>query len=125
MPRLGDFMTEGVVVRLAKSQGDEVGRGEVIAEIETEKLSYDLEAVAGGRFHPVVDEGATVAVDGLIAYVLEAGEAAPTPAGPSSAPPSRASGARAPARRPSPARTAGGWRRRSLHPPARAGRRRR
>ena len=101
-------MTEGVVVRLAKSQGDEVGRGEVIAEIETEKLSYDLEAVAGGRFHPVVDEGATVAVDGLIAYVLDAGEAAPTPADPASSPSSRASGARAPARRPSPARTAGG-----------------
>ena len=100
-------MTEGVVVRLAKSQGDEVGQGEVVAEIETEKLSYDLEAVAGGRFHPVVDEGATVAVDGLIAYVLESGESAPTPAGPSRAPPSRASGARAPARRPSPARTAG------------------
>ena len=107
MPRLGDFMTEGVVVRLAKSQGDEVGQGEVVAEIETEKLSYDLEAVAGGRFHPVVDEGATVAVDGLIAYVLDAGEAAPTPAGPASAPSSRASAARAPARRPSPARTAG------------------
>ena len=101
-------MTEGVVVRLAKSRGDEVGRGEVIAEIETEKLSYDLEAVAGGRFHPVVDEGATVAVDGLIAYVLDAGESAPTPAGPASAPPSRASAARPPARRPSPARTAGG-----------------
>ena len=100
-------MTEGVVVRLAKSQGDEVGQGEVVAEIETEKLSYDLEAVAGGRFHPVVDEGATVAVDGIIAYVLDADESAPLPAGPSSAPPYRASAARAPARRPSPARTAG------------------
>ena len=70
MPRLGDFMTEGTVVRLARSQGDEVNQGEVIAEIETEKLNYDLESVAGGRFHPVVDEGATVAVDGLIGYVL-------------------------------------------------------
>ena len=73
MPRLGDFMTEGTVVRLARSQGDQVGRGEVIAEIETEKLNYDLEAVAGGIFHPVVVEGATVAVDGLIAYVLRGG----------------------------------------------------
>ena len=73
MPRLGDFMTEGTVVRLARSQGDQVGRGEVIAEIETEKLNYDLEAVAGGIFHPVVVEGATVAVDGLIGYVLGGG----------------------------------------------------
>ena len=107
MPRLGDFMTEGTVVRLARSQGDEVGRGEVIAEIETEKLNYDLEAVAGGIFHPVVVEGATVAVDGLIAYVLEAGEKAPeaeTPqarSAPTSAP-------QAPARRPAAASGGGG-----------------
>ena len=79
MPRLGDFMTEGTVVRLARSQGDEVNQGEVIAEIETEKLNYDLESVAGGLFHPVVDEGATVAVDGLIGYVLAAGEDPPAP----------------------------------------------
>ncbi len=86
MPRLGDFMTEGTVVRLAKSAGEEVGQGEVIAEIETEKLNYDLEAVAGGRFHPVVDEGATVAVDGLIGYLLAVGEEVPaseTPPAPS------------------------------------------
>ena len=107
MPRLGDFMTEGTVVRLAKSQGDQVGRGEVIAEIETEKLNYDLEAVAGGIFHPVVAEGATVAVDGLIAYVLEAGEGAPdaeTPQGPAAS----ASTRQAPARRPSAASASGG-----------------
>ena len=77
MPRLGDFMTEGTVVRLAKSQGDSVDRGEVIAEIETEKLNYDLEATDAGLFHPVVDEGATVDVDGLIGYLLAEGEAAP------------------------------------------------
>ena len=77
MPRLGDFMTEGTVVRLAKAQGDNVGQGEVIAEIETEKLNYDLEATEGGIFHPVVDEGATVAVDGLIGYLLAEGEAVP------------------------------------------------
>ena len=101
-------MTEGVVVRLAKSQGEAVGQGEVIAEIETEKLSYDLEAVAGGRFHPVVDEGATVAVDALIAYVLAEGEAAPSAETPSAPTPSRARADRTPARRPSPARTPSG-----------------
>ena len=100
MPRLGDFMTEGTVVRLARAQGDQVGRGEVIAEIETEKLNYDLEAVAGGIFHPVVVEGATVAVDGLIAYVLEAGEKAPeaeTPQAPAAPPSARQASARRPA----------------------------
>ena len=77
MPRLGDFMTEGTVVRLAKSSGDRVDRGEVIAEIETEKLNYDLEATEAGLFHPVVEEGANVDVDGLIGYLLAEGEAAP------------------------------------------------
>ena len=97
MPRLGDFMTEGTVISLAKSRGDEVNQGEVIAEIETEKLNYDLESVAGGVFHPVVEAGATVAVDALIGYVLEEGEDAPSAESPS------ASSARA-ARRPSPRR---------------------
>ena len=83
MPRLGDFMTEGTVISLAKSQGDEVNQGEVIAEIETEKLNYDLESVAGGIFHPLVEAGATVAVDALIGYVLEAGEDAPSAESPS------------------------------------------
>ena len=99
MPRLGDFMTEGTVVSLAKSQGDDVNQGEVIAEIETEKLNYDLESVAGGVFHPVVEAGATVAVDGLIGYVLEAGEDAPSPE--TQATPARAARRASPRRRPS------------------------
>lgn len=99
MPRLGDFMTEGTVVSLAKSQGDEVNQGEVIAEIETEKLNYDLESVAGGVFHPMVDAGATVAVDGLIGYVLEAGEEAPSPEAPATT--ARATRRAPPGRRPS------------------------
>ena len=107
MPRLGDFMTEGTVVRLAKSQGDEITQGEVIAEIETEKLNYDLESVAGGKFHPIVGEGATVAVDGLIGYVLAEGEEAPAAESPS-APSATASTRRAQSRRPSAQRGGGG-----------------
>lgn len=107
MPRLGDFMTEGTVVRLAKAQGDNVGQGEVIAEIETEKLNYDLEATEGGIFHPIVAEGATVAVDGLIGYLLAEGEAVPEVAKPQA--PTRAASSPAaslPQRRAAP--TAGG-----------------
>ena len=107
MPRLGDFMTEGTVVRLARSQGDEVNQGEVIAEIETEKLNYDLESVAGGRFHPVVDEGATVAVDGLIAYVLAEGEEPPAREA-AAAPAARAAARQAPQRRQATSRQSGG-----------------
>ena len=77
MPRLGDFMTEGIVTRFTKSSGAEVDQGEVIAEIETEKVNYDLEATKAGYFHPIVDEGATVAVDDIMGYLLAEGEEAP------------------------------------------------
>ena len=77
MPRLGDFMTEGVVARWAKAAGEAVQQGEVVAEIESEKLNYDLEAAQGGLFHPVVSEGATVDVDGLLGYLLAEGEEPP------------------------------------------------
>ena len=77
MPRLGDFMTEGVVTKFTKTQGDNVTQGEVIAEIETEKVNYDLEATVSGVFHPSVDAGATVAVDDVMGYLLDEGEEAP------------------------------------------------
>ena len=77
MPRLGDFMTEGVVTKFTKSQGENVNQGEVIAEIETEKVNYDLEATVSGVFHPSVDAGATVAVDDVMGYLLDEGEEAP------------------------------------------------
>ena len=77
MPRLGDFMTEGVVARWAKAAGDTVEQGEVVAEIESEKLNYDLEATQTGLLHPMVSEGATVDVDGLLGYLLSEGEAPP------------------------------------------------
>jgi pyruvate dehydrogenase E2 component (dihydrolipoamide acetyltransferase) len=77
MPRLGDFMMEGTVAKWSKSDGDSVGQGEVIAEIETEKLNYDLEATDGGILHLAVQEGAVVAVDGVMGYLLAEGEAPP------------------------------------------------
>ena len=77
MPRLGDFMTEGVVARWAKAAGEAVQQGEVVAEIESEKLNYDLEAAQAGFFHPMVTEGATVDVDGLLGYLLAEGEEPP------------------------------------------------
>ena len=77
MPRLGDFMTEGIVTRFTKTAGDSVTQGEVIAEIETEKVNYDLEATNSGVFHPVVDQGDTVLVDDVMGYLLEEGELPP------------------------------------------------
>ena len=80
MPRLGDFMMEGTVARWSKATGDSVGQGEVIAEIETEKLNYDLEATEAGILHQAVSEGASVEVDGVMGYLLAEGESPPGPA---------------------------------------------
>ncbi len=77
MPRLGDFMTEGQVGKWSKSPGESVKQGEVIAAIESEKLNYDLEAASDGVFHPIVSEGETVLVDGVMGYLLAEGEAPP------------------------------------------------
>lgn len=102
MPRLGDFMTEGVVARWLKAKGDQVAQGETLAEIESEKLNYELEASSAGVFHPVADEGATVEVDGVIGYLLAEGESPPepvAPAAPAAAPTTGAAQRRRPASR--------------------------
>jgi len=108
MPRLGDFMTEGTISKWTKSPGDAVVQGEVVAEIETEKVNYDLQATSNGIFHPLVDEGSVVAVDAVAAYLLADGESPPeaTPApAPAAGTPTQAS---APPRAASPARADGG-----------------
>ena len=79
MPKLGVVMSEGIVAKWTRSLGDSVTQGDIVAEIETEKLNYDLEATGDGIFHPMVKEGATVAVDGLLGYLLADGEAPPEP----------------------------------------------
>ena len=80
MPRLGDFMIEGIVANWAKSDGEAAKQGEVIAEIESEKLNYELQAAGNGILHIVASEGATVLVDGIMGYLLAEGEAPPEPA---------------------------------------------
>ena len=77
MPKLGMVMEEGTILRWTKQKGELVNKGEVIAEIETEKLNYELEAVVSGIFHPIVEEGASVLVNGIAGYLLEEGESPP------------------------------------------------
>lgn len=79
MPKLGMVMSEGVVNRWLRAAGERVEQGEVIAEIETEKVSYELEATAAGILHPVVDTGTSVDVGGILGYLLAEGEAPPSP----------------------------------------------
>ena len=75
MPKLGMVMSEGIVTRWTVAPGERVARGDVIAEIETEKVNYDLEATADGHLHPVAEAGSSILVDGLLGYLLEEGEA--------------------------------------------------
>lgn len=77
MPQLSDTMTEGTVVKWLKKEGDKVKSGEVIAEVETDKATMEMEAFEGGTIaHIAVGEGEKVAVGGIMA-VLAAGKEDP------------------------------------------------
>ena len=77
MPKLGMVMSEGAISKFLKNKGDAVSQGDVIAQIETEKINYDLEATTTGIFHPIVEIGQSVEVNGLIGYILAEGESVP------------------------------------------------
>ncbi|MBI4401835.1 MAG: 2-oxo acid dehydrogenase subunit E2 [Nitrospirae bacterium] len=75
MPKLTDTMEEGVVLKWKKREGDSVGAGDVLAEIETDKAVMDLEAFASGTLRRVlVREGETVKAGALIAVIAEPDE---------------------------------------------------
>jgi pyruvate dehydrogenase E1 component beta subunit len=94
MPALSPTMTEGKLARWLKKVGDEVRAGDVIAEIETDKATMEVEAVDEGKLAQIlVDEGAEgVAVNTPIALLAADGEdaAAPAAAPPRAAPPAPA-----------------------------------
>jgi pyruvate dehydrogenase E2 component (dihydrolipoamide acetyltransferase) len=80
MPKMGDAMTEGKVIRWYKQPGDAVKRGEPVAEIETDKVNLDLEAESDGTLGKhAAGEGETVQVGGLLAHLLAEGESEPEP----------------------------------------------
>jgi pyruvate dehydrogenase E2 component (dihydrolipoamide acetyltransferase) len=84
MPKMGFDMQEGTIVRWIKKVGDEVTKGEPIAEIETDKVTIEIEAFASGTLSEiVVKEGEVAAVNAVIARLGGAGAAAsPAPAAP-------------------------------------------
>lgn len=74
MPKMSDTMTEGTLVTWHKKEGDTVKSGDVLAEVETDKATMDLEAYEEGTLLYIgVKEGAVVAVDDIIAVVGEKG----------------------------------------------------
>ena len=78
MPKLSDTMEEGTVIEWKKKSGDAVKKGDVLAEVESDKASFELEADADGVLSIVVEAGKPVPVGDLIANIGRAGEA-PSP----------------------------------------------
>ncbi len=75
MPQMGYDMEEGTVVRWIKGEGDDVKRGEPVAEIETDKAVVEMEATANGVLRKIITaEGTTVPVGQLIAIIGTADE---------------------------------------------------
>jgi pyruvate dehydrogenase E2 component (dihydrolipoamide acetyltransferase) len=76
MPALSPTMTEGNIARWLKKEGDDVKAGDVIAEIETDKATMEVEAVDEGRLGKIlIPEGTQgVKVNDVIALLLEEGE---------------------------------------------------
>ena len=74
MPKMSDTMMEGVIVTWHKKEGDTVKSGDVLAEVETDKATMDLEAYEEGILLYIgVKEGESVPVDAVIAVVGEKG----------------------------------------------------
>ena len=83
MPKLGQAMTEGVVVRWHGKDGESVTAGDLIVTVETDKATYDLEATASGTLHVVVPEGEEVPIHTVIAEIGDAPVRAGTAPAPS------------------------------------------
>ncbi|NDF98101.1 MAG: pyruvate dehydrogenase complex dihydrolipoamide acetyltransferase [Chitinophagia bacterium] len=75
MPRLSDTMTEGVIAAWHKKVGDTVKKGDLLAEVETDKATMELESYKDGvLLHVGADKGAKLQVNDLLAIIGKAGE---------------------------------------------------
>ena len=78
MPKVDMDQETGTVARWLKQNGEEVRQGEIILEIETDKVAIEVESPASGILNGIlVEEGETVPIATTIAYILEPGEALP------------------------------------------------
>jgi pyruvate dehydrogenase E2 component (dihydrolipoamide acetyltransferase) len=78
MPKLGDTMEEGKILRWLKQEGDVVKKGDALAEIETEKVNIEVESFFAGTLRKIlVPAGTSMAVGAPIALVGAANEAVP------------------------------------------------
>ena len=93
MPKLSDTMTEGTLLRWHKKKGDKIEVGDILAEVETDKATMEMESFEEGTLADIfVPEGGKVLVGASLALVLKDGEkagdkpkAAPAPTAPAAA----------------------------------------
>lgn len=75
MPRLSDTMESGTVIKWNVAEGDEVSAGEILADIETDKATMELQSFDDGRVAKIlIDEGKSVDVGATIMVLAEEGE---------------------------------------------------
>ncbi|HWK79387.1 MAG TPA: lipoyl domain-containing protein, partial [Thermomicrobiales bacterium] len=96
MPKMGDAMEEGTLLKWLKNVGEEVSEGDALAEIETDKVTLELEAQESGFLtNTLVEEGAVVPIGAAVATIGaedevgkggDAAPAAPAEAAPEAAP---------------------------------------
>ena len=75
MPQLSDTMTEGVVVSWEKNIGDKISRGDVVAQVETDKAIMDVEVFRDGYLSgPITEVDSVLPVGGAMAYLVDKAE---------------------------------------------------
>lgn len=78
MPKMGDSMEEGKILRWIKKEGDPVKKGEMLAEVETDKVNIEIEAFASGVLRKImVPEGTAAPIGAKIALIGAADEPLP------------------------------------------------
>jgi pyruvate dehydrogenase E2 component (dihydrolipoamide acetyltransferase) len=80
LPRLGQGMESGVVVRWLKQEGEQIDAGEPLYELDTDKVTLEVESPCSGVLLKIVVAEGEAAVGATIAYVGEEGERVPEPA---------------------------------------------
>jgi len=75
MPRLSDTMEEGKIIKWLKKEGDKVSKGEMLAEVETDKANLEMESFSSGVLRRIiVKEGESAPLGSLLAIIGEEGE---------------------------------------------------
>ena len=87
MPKLADTMTEGTLVKWRKKIGDKISAGDIVAEVETDKATMEMESFEDGILHELlIQPGQKVPIGARMAMLLAKGEKAPVPGGDSPQP---------------------------------------